>query len=384
MAERTNINAKILVVDDEPNVLRMVSYTLHAEGFEVIVAQNGADAIHKAQTESPNLILLDVMLPDISGLEVCKQLRMKPETVNLPIIMLSALSQVPDKIVGLESGADEYITKPISPGELIARIKALLIRYQHVHPSISKQPGKVLGFIGAKGGVGTTTIALNVAAALVKPQKKVVAAEIRSSYGTFSAQLNLIQPQGIANLLALDPGKINEREVNLHLTTLPFGLRILVGPQCVSDYRCIESQQVENIISILISMVDYVVLDLPCYPSAANQTALRQCDLIALVLEPEITTLASSLKMLEQMKFWGVYGNHVGVIVVNRVPLTIPVKLDQLRSTLACDLFGVIPSAAEALIIAQRVGIPIFLHQPESGISKAISETMRKISEITG
>src|SRR4030043_454849 len=177
MAEQTNMSAKILIVDDEPNVLRMVSYTLHAEGYEIVTAQNGAEAITKAKTEAPDLILLDVMLPDMSGVEVCAQIRNMQETIDIPVIMLSALAQVPDKIKGLEAGADEYITKPITPGELVARVKAILVRFHQVRRVLAKHPGKVLGFIGAKGGVGTTTVALNIATALTMQDKKPIAAE---------------------------------------------------------------------------------------------------------------------------------------------------------------------------------------------------------------
>jgi DNA-binding response OmpR family regulator len=384
MTEKKNTGAKILIVDDEPNVLRMVSYTLNAEGFEVLVAQTGNEALIKVLTEAPDLVLLDVMLPDMSGAEVCEQLRKRQDTIDLPVIMLSALAQVPDKIRGLEAGADEYITKPITPGELVARIKALLGRYQQVRRSLLKQPGKVLGFVGAKGGVGTTTVALNVATALVMQEKKVVAAEIRPSYGTFSAQLNLVQPHSLVKLLAIDPGKIGEREVSSHLINLPSGLRLLVGPQCVAEYRGIEPQQVENIISIFTSMVDYVILDLPCYPSDANQAAIRLCDLVALVVEPESTALASGIVAVEQMKSWGVQGNCVGVVVVNRAPLAISIKLDQLRTALGHEVIGVIPTANDALIASQRAGLPVILYQPNSDASKAYVEIIKRISASAG
>jgi len=384
MTDQTKPTIKILVVDDEPNVLRMVSYTMQIEGFEVITAQNGAEALNKALTESPDLVLLDVMLPDMSGVEVCTQLRKKPETINLPVIILSAMSQVPDKIKGLEAGADEYITKPVTPGELVARVKALLARYEQVHRPLPKQTGKVLGFIGAKGGVGTTTVALNIAAALAKQQKKVVAAEIRSSYGTFANQLNLTQPLGLPKLLTLDPGKISERDVSSLLINLPSGIGILVGPQGISEYRSIEPQQLENIISIFTAMVDDVILDLPCHPSAANMTALRRCDFVVFVIEPETAALASGIIALELMKSWGVYRNRVGVVVVNRAPLAIPTKLDQLKSALGYEVLGVIPVAAEAMITSQRVGVPVFLNQPGSDVSKAFGEITKKIYESTG
>jgi DNA-binding response OmpR family regulator len=384
MAEQSKPKAKILVVDDEPNVLRMVSYALHTEGYEVIAAQTGTEAINKAQAGAPDLVLLDVMLPDISGLEVCARLRQMPEGIDLPIIMLSAKAQVPDKVLGLEAGADEYVTKPVTPGELLARIKALLVRYQQLHRALPKPAGKVLAFLGAKGGVGTTTSALNVAAALVNQQKKVLAAEIRSSYGTFSAQLNLTRPQGLANLMALDPDKIDQHQISSNLINLPSGLKVLVGPQCFEDYGSIEPQQVEKFISIVTIMVDYLVLDLPCDPSTANQAVLRRCDFLAFVIEPEPSALASGVIALEQMRSWGVYGGRVGVIVVNRVQLSIPTKIEQLKSALGYEVIGVVPTAAEAMITCQQAGLPLSFFQPANNTSKAFSDITKRIIEITG
>jgi pilus assembly protein CpaE len=306
------------------------------------------------------------------------------ETIDIPVIMLSALAQVPDKIKGLEAGADEYITKPITPGELVARVKALLGRFRQVRRSQPKHPAKVLGFIGAKGGVGTTTIALNIATALVMQEKKVIAAELRSSYGTFSAQLNLDQPQSMASLLEHDLSKINEREVSLHLVGLPSGLRLLVGPQSASEYRRIEPQQVETIIQVIASMVDYVILDLPCHHWDANQTAIRRCDLVALVVEPESTALASGIVAVNQMRSWGVYGNRLGVIIVNRAQLVLPIKLDQIRTMLGHEVVGVIPTAAEALITSQRAGLPVVLYQPSNDVSKAYIDITKRISASTG
>jgi DNA-binding response OmpR family regulator len=384
MTENKNVGAKILIVDDEPNVLRMVSYALNAEGFEVVVAQNGTEALIKVLTEAPDLVLLDVMLPDMSGVEVCEQLRKRQENIDLPIIMLSALDQVSDKVKCLEAGADEYVTKPIAPQELIARIKALLARFRQVRRIAPKLPGKVIGFMGVKGGVGNTTLALNIASALIMQEKKVVAAEIRSSYGTFSAQLNLEKPQGLVRLLELDLEKITEQQVGIYLAALPSGLRLLVGPQSVSEYRAVHYQKVEKIIQILNSMADYTILDLSCYPSDFNQVAIRQCDLVALVVEPESTALESGIIAIDLLRSWGVYGNRLGVIVVNRTPLVNPVKIDVLKTALGHEIIGVIPAAAEALIASQRAGFPVILSQPKSDVSKAYVDITKSISEHSG
>jgi len=119
---------KILIIEDEKDIIKMLEYNLKKEGFRVINARDGEDALDLALREYPDLILLDLMLPGIDGLEVCKTLKKEAKTASIPIIMLTAKSQESDKVVGLELGADDYITKPFSPRELIARIKAVLRR----------------------------------------------------------------------------------------------------------------------------------------------------------------------------------------------------------------------------------------------------------------
>ena len=119
---------KILIVEDEKDIVKMLEYNLKKEGYITLSARNGEDAIKMAGKESPDLMLLDLMLPGIDGLEVCKMLKGERNTAAIPIIMLTAKSQESDKIVGLELGADDYVTKPFSPRELIARIKAVLRR----------------------------------------------------------------------------------------------------------------------------------------------------------------------------------------------------------------------------------------------------------------
>jgi phosphate regulon transcriptional regulator PhoB len=121
---------KILVVDDEPDALELIEFNLQAAGYEVLTSANGEAALKKARAALPQLILLDVMLPEIDGLEVCKLLRSDPNTAAIPIIMLTAKAAEIDRVLGLELGADDYVTKPFSPRELVLRVKNLLKRRQ--------------------------------------------------------------------------------------------------------------------------------------------------------------------------------------------------------------------------------------------------------------
>lgn len=118
----------VLVVEDEPAQREVLSYNLTAEGYRVFTADNGEDALLLVAEESPDVIVLDWMMPKLSGIEVCRQLKMRPETRSIPVLMLSARAEEVDKIRGLETGADDYVVKPYSVAELMARVKAMLRR----------------------------------------------------------------------------------------------------------------------------------------------------------------------------------------------------------------------------------------------------------------
>lgn len=134
------MSAKIMVVDDSPNTLRVVGYALEAEGYEVMTAETGAEALEKISAEQPHLVVLDIMLPDMTGLQVCHQLRSKVETAEIPIIMLTGKDQIPDKIRGLQAGADAYIVKPIKASAVVACVVEALEETQTL---ASEQPAKV-------------------------------------------------------------------------------------------------------------------------------------------------------------------------------------------------------------------------------------------------
>ena len=126
---------KVLIVEDEKDIVKMLDYNLKKDGFRTLSAYDGEDALDLAHRERPDIIILDLMLPGIGGLEVCKALKKDDKTATIPIIMLTAKAQESDKIVGLELGADDYITKPFSHRELIARIKTVLRRIQEKEKS---------------------------------------------------------------------------------------------------------------------------------------------------------------------------------------------------------------------------------------------------------
>jgi DNA-binding response OmpR family regulator len=124
------VKAKIMVVDDEPDAVELVAFNLRQAGYSVTTAGDGAEALQKARTQVPDLIILDVMLPEMDGFEICKLLRHDATTARMPIIMLTAKAAEVDRVLGLELGADDYLTKPFSPRELMLRVRKVLGRGQ--------------------------------------------------------------------------------------------------------------------------------------------------------------------------------------------------------------------------------------------------------------
>ena len=119
---------KILLVDDEPDILEIVGYNLSSEGYQVVTAENGVDAVKKAKKEKPQLIILDVMMPEMDGIEACEQIRKVPELTDTIITFLTARGEDYSQMAGFDAGADDYITKPIKPKVLVSKVKALLRR----------------------------------------------------------------------------------------------------------------------------------------------------------------------------------------------------------------------------------------------------------------
>ena len=120
--------SRILIVEDDPALIELLRYNLEAEGFDTAIVEDGDEAMAAVEDEQPDLVILDWMLPNVSGIEICRQIRQDPANKKLPVIMLTARTEEPDRVRGLKTGADDYVTKPFSPGELMARIDAVMRR----------------------------------------------------------------------------------------------------------------------------------------------------------------------------------------------------------------------------------------------------------------
>ena len=364
----------ILIVDDEPHMLRLLGMALEHVGYRIAVAQDAKQALAKVQSENPDLIILDVMLPGVSGVELCQQLRQEPGTADIPIIMLSAKVEVADRIAGLKAGADEYVIKPVDPAELAARVESLLTRVRRRKEEHAPGAGKVVSFVGAKGGVGTTTMALNLGIALVMQQKSVVAAELRTYPGSFPILLGLRRPKSLADLMTLEPRAISARELSQILPSHSSGLRVLCAPPDFGVQADFDSERVKAIIAGLAGMADYVVLDLPSHPVVGFREAIQQSHTLVLVMEPVRECLESAMLMAGFLKSLAGAGLVLRVAIVNRVPIAMPVTRCEIENKLGWEVIVSLPMAADDCSRAQLLGKPVTQSQPDATITQMFKE----------
>src|SRR4030042_5974754 len=201
---------KILVVDDDLDTLKLVGMMLQRQGYTIVAAINGAQALSKVPAEKPDLILLDVMMPDIDGFEVCRRIRSDASFASIPILMFTAKTQVDDKVQGFESGADDSLPKPTHPAELLAHVKALLgrSRVTTAATTVPVKRARIICMIGAKGGLGTSTLAVHIAATMSARKQDVILLEPRPGLGIAGALLGINKPSGLSALLQREPGEL--------------------------------------------------------------------------------------------------------------------------------------------------------------------------------
>jgi CheY-like chemotaxis protein len=377
------LNERILIVEDEPRMLRMLGMTLEKEGYRIVAAQTAAAARAQIQAAVPDLIILDVMLPDTSGLDLCRELRERPATGTLPILMLSALGQVPDKIAGLKSGADEYVVKPIDSLELVARVGSLLERSRRVRGEASAATAKMVSFLGSKGGVGTTTALVNVAACLALEGSRTIIAELRPELGHLQTLLGLSAGDGTRTLCSLEPAQLHSASVSTWIVRHSTGVQVLPAPVGIQPEIHFEAAQAIALVAALKGLAEVVLLDLPPYPRPETEAAIAASDVVLLTMEPTRLGLESAAALAAYARVHARPGADLQVVIINRAPLATPVGVHQIEERLGWKVLGGIPPAPDECARAQQLGTSVVQAAPDSTASQAFKALARGLFKPT-
>lgn len=366
------MSEKILIVDDDIDSLKLIGLMLQRHGYEVVAANAGNQAISKATTEHPNLIILDVMMPDMDGYEVCRRLRANPDTKTIPIIMFTAKTLVDDKVAGFEAGADDYLTKPTHPNELASRVKTMLARTTGQKQQETNK-GLSIGVIGSKGGVGTSTLALNLAAAFNLRGENAILGDFCLGSGGLGLSIGFGQSAGMANVLIKSPNDIRASLIESELTLHQSGLRALLAAAHPQDAQLnYSADSALAVVRTLRSMGRPAVFDLGSKLDTNTNRLQREMDQLVLIVEPTPVGLAMGRELLHELEPSNLNSGRIHVVVVNRAPSTVQTPWHEIEHALGQDLRAIISSAHDSLFQAMRAAVPIVLYQPNAVISSQI------------
>ena len=385
------MEGKILIVDDDIDTLQLVGTMLEKQGFTIVAANNGEKALELAPKENPDLILLDIMMPGIDGYEVTRRLRAMTNTAFIPIILFTAKAQVDDKVEGFEAGADDYLTKPTHPAELIARVRTILTRPKtgatyYEEPQDESEPGEVIGVISAKGGLGVSTLALNLGVALHRQTREyVTVAELLPGRGDIGIFLGYQQAsEGLNNLLKKDSREITLTDVEEALITHGTGIQLLLSSHR-PDHASFSSssEEMDVIVDHLSKISPYTVLDLGSGLPESSVAAVKRCNQLIVIVEPTGYNIIQTKALLENLRDLYFDTHNIKIVMFSRVRMEITVPAAQIQNELGYSFSGILTPSPELAYQATLRQQPLIIHQPDSLTAQQIVKLATQVTEST-
>jgi len=356
---------KILIIDDDIDTLKLVGLMLERQGYQIAVASNGTIGLSKAASEQPDLILLDVMMPDMDGYQVTERLRSDSSLSHIPIVMFTAKTMVDDKVRGFESGVDDYLTKPTHPAELTAHVKAVLSRSISAPATEAPEQAQIISFFGTRAGLGTSTLALNVGVAMQQSGMDVIVAEINPGQGSMALNLGITSPTGLTTLLSRSLKDIHLRSVESELVTHNSGVRLLLASYQPQEAELDDAvPQMEAMISNLATMSDALVLDIGSGVRPFTRPLLALSSRVIAIVEPVYPSNVIARAVLEEMFSSGLERSKTSLALITRERTSLNIPWKQVEADLGIELAGIVSPAPELAQQAAQSGKPlVILHR---------------------
>jgi pilus assembly protein CpaE len=364
---------KLLVVDDEPSVRKLLKRFFEARGYDVAIADNGLMGWTVARDEAPDLVVSDVAMPEMDGYELVRTIRRNPATAAIPVILLSAHSEANELVAGYESGADDYVTKPVDMEVLGLKIDALLRRSRASNGSaLQPTTGKLITVTSAKGGVGTTVLTANLAVLLGRRSETVCAYDLNLEHGDLPVMFDL-QPKMSIGDAVREMHTSESFQWDDYLVRHSSGAKVLAAPLKPHEASSVTEELIGEVTAKLRSLHDYVIADLP--PSYADLalSVYEQSDRLVVVTSPEITSLRRTKELVAVLNSLGVPDERV-LVVLNRIIDVPAIDARRAEAFLRRPVAVTIPHGGQAFPDAVSTGRPVTLSQPNSPAVAAIGD----------
>lgn len=377
-----DVTARITVIEDDGPTRDFFVRALEGAGFTVDAASQGTEGLALVEREHPDLVVLDLMMPGVNGFDVCERIRKGPAG-HTQIVVMSALDAIDEKVKALELGADDYLVKPVATAELIARLKAMIGRADKLRQEGARTNGRLIAVAGAKGGIGTSTVAANLAAAQgMKKAESVVLADLAVPVGTLGIMLGLPIPDKWVWREFVQDGAASVHRLSSYLMRSPnFPLRLLPGVRQGSPYRDVQPEAVSGFATALRGLADWVIVELGNQPSPFVPPVLRQADAILIVVEPEIVSVELTAHLVERLHKGGILADRVRLVISNPHG-SLQLSRAEMVTALKTEAVAAIPYQRDEFSAASKRRVPLVVQQPQSTAATQFEELARSLARV--
>ena len=366
---------RILVIDDEPINHQLVGRALASLQAEIHFAQNGKSGISQAHKLKPDLIITDVMMPDISGYEVTRILRREPEFAGIPVLVLTAQSGLEDKLKSFEVGADDHLTKPFEPAELLVRVTAMLRRaeamkgYQVEAPA--GEQARIIAVHSLRGGVGSSSLAVNLGIGLFSLWREpTILLDLTMTAGHVALMLNMTLKRTWADIAQFGVDDLDAELLNSIVGRHESGLHFIAAPTFPSEAQTLRGETLGGALQLIKRQYTYVVADLPHDFSDPAIQALDAADLILMVASPEMGSVRALIAALDTYDKLG-YSREKIRLVLNAIFPRSNLTKEKIESAFRMPVVTTIPYVQDLFVDAINSGQPLLLgksNEPVSGV----------------
>jgi pilus assembly protein CpaE len=380
--------ARVLLIDDEPIYHKMIVHALKPHGYEVEYAKTGLDGLKAVGIHNPDVIITDVRLPDLSGYDVAQRLRRDPRFNTIPIIFLTSQADLSNKLKAFEVGADDYLSKPFQPEELVARM-GLLVRRSEALRAVRqleaevKDHANIVAVHSLRGGVGCSSVAVNLAMGFYQLWKKptlIIDAVLNA--GQVALMLNASPVHSWSDLTELKPFEIDGDVIETIISQHASGLHYIASPTfpIAGDSFTDETWQIA--LDTLREMYEFIVIDTPHDFSNASIQMLDHADQILLMTGPEMASVRAAVCALNIYDKLGYPPNKI-TPVINQISPHTGIKQNQIEKVIKRQVGFVLPYSSNEFTRAINYGEPLIVSNEESPAAILLEDTAYYMSKDT-